>query len=193
MLHPGAAGISVYAFPSAGISREIPTRQERGMTHQRYLLALTVFLGVALAATSITLVAAAGDPFLGTFVMNTAKSKADPGPLGQSASVKTEDVGGGKIKTTVDAVAADGTKEHWEATYVRDGKDYPATGNPNFDTVAVTLSDPNTINVTEKKAGKVIATVVGKLSADGKSITSSVNGTNAQGQPVSSTIVSDRQ
>ncbi len=163
------------------------------MTRHRYLAVLAVFFGVALAATSITLAAAAGDPFLGTFAMNAAKSKADPGPLAQSTSVKTEDVGGGKIKTTVDAVAADGTKEHWEATYIRDGKDYAATGNPNFDTVAVTLSDPNTINVTEKKAGKVVATIVGKLSADGKTITSTVDGTNAQGQPVTSTIVSDRQ
>jgi hypothetical protein len=170
-----------------------PTQQEWGMTRHRYLAALAVFLGVALAAMSIKIAAAAGDPFVGTFVMNAAKSKADPGPLPQSATVKTEALAGGQFKTTVDGVLADGTKEHWEATYARDGKDYPSTGNPNFDTVAITLADPNTINVTEKKAGKVVATIVGKASADGKTISSSVSGTNPEGQPVSSTIVSDRQ
>lgn len=163
------------------------------MTRHRYLAVLAIFFGVALAATGITLAIAAGDPFVGTFVMNATKSKADPGPLAQSATVKTEDLGNGEFKTTVDSLLADGTKEHWEATYARDGKDYPSTGNPNFDTVAVALSDASTINVTQKKGGKVVATIVGKVSADGTTITSNVSGTNPEGQPVSSTIVSERQ
>lgn len=163
------------------------------MTRHRHLLVLSALLGVALAAASITIAAAAGDPFVGKFVMNADKSKADPGPLPQSATVTTEDLGDGQFKTTVDGILPDGTKEHWEATYARDGKDYPSIGNPNFNTVAITLADPNTINVTEKKDGNVVVTIVGKASADGKTITSSVSGTDPEGQPVSSTIVSDRQ
>jgi hypothetical protein len=163
------------------------------MKRLRHLTVLAFAVGIALAMTSSNVAVAAGDAFVGVFVMNAAKSKADPGPLPQSSKVSTEALESGKFKTSLDGVAADGTSEHWEATYARDGKDYPVTGNPNVDMIAVTLSDPNTIVVTQKKDGKVVSTITGKVSADGKTITSSVSGTNAEGQPVSSTIVSDRQ
>lgn len=163
------------------------------MTLLRTIQRLSVLWSVALLAVGAPSAIAAGDPFVGTFVMNAARSSANPGPLPQSLSVTTEDLGGGKFRTVGDSVLADGTKEHWEAIYTRDGTDAPVRGNPNVDTIAVRLVDPSTIEVVQKKGGNVVSTVTGKVSADGKTITSTVSGTDPQGNPVSSTIVSERR
>ena len=101
---------------------------------------------------------AADNPHLGSWVMNAAKSKADPGHANQTNSVKVEAVGAG-AKHTVDTVAADGTKRHWEFTTNYDGKDAPITGNsPYGSSVAVTRKG-NTTHAVYKQDGKTTATL----------------------------------
>jgi hypothetical protein len=78
----------------------------------------------------------AADAAIGTWKLNVAKSKFSPGPPPQSATVTYEESGRG-VKRTGEAVSADGTKTSFEYTAQYDGKDYPITGNPNADTVAL--------------------------------------------------------
>ena len=74
-----------------------------------------------------------------------------------------------------------------------DGKDYPFTGNPNADTVALKRIDSHTIETQWKKGGKPTITVRTTISKDGKTRTSTQTGKNAQGQDVNNVVIYEKQ
>jgi len=49
-----------------------------------------------------------------------------------------------------------------------DGDDHPVSGHPYFDTMALKVVDDHTVQETQKKAGKVVATSKTVVAADGK-------------------------
>jgi hypothetical protein len=153
---------------------------------QAYLfVVVAVVLGGAAYAQS-------GNPFIGTWKMNAAKSKFIQGPVIKSTTTKIEASGAG-LKYTVDAVSDAGT-QHWEFTTNLDGKDSPITGNsPYGDAVAQTRVDTHTLRSVYKKTGKVTATQTLVLSSDGKTRTVTTKGTAADGQPVDNVLTFDRQ
>src|SRR5262245_23751630 len=63
-----------------------------------------------------------------------------------------------------------------------DGKDYPVTGNPDWDTIAIKRIDAYKVEVTPKKAGKVVSTNTRVVSNDGKTMTITEIGVNAKGE-----------
>jgi hypothetical protein len=67
------------------------------------------------------------------------------------------------------------------------------TGNPNFDAQTYTRADARTINVSRLKGGKVVQTGTWAVSADGKMLTASYTGTNANGQQFNNVLVFDKQ
>jgi len=130
---------------------------------------------------------------VGTWKLNLAKSKYNPGPAPKSVILKIEAAGMGAT-TTVDAVAADGTTQRWVFTGNYDGKDVPITGNnPNADTAARKRVNSTTTETTYKKGGKITTVHTSVLSADGKTLTISAKGTDAQGRTVNNVQVYDRQ
>jgi hypothetical protein len=56
-------------------------------------------------------------------------------------------------------------------TVKADGNDHSVSGHPYFDTVAIKVVDDHTIQETDKKAGKVVATSTLTVAADGKTAT----------------------
>jgi hypothetical protein len=54
-------------------------------------------------------------------------------------------------------------------TIKADGTDQKVKGNPNVDTMAVTVVDPNTVTAINKLSGKTVETVKWVIAADGKS------------------------
>ena len=75
-----------------------------------------------------------------------------------------------------------------------DGQDVPWTRNPNADTAAPKRIDANSYENTYKKAGKRVVTRARvAVSADGKTLTLTQTGKDAQGKDVSNTVVYDRQ
>src|SRR4051812_515224 len=87
---------------------------------------------VALAAPAF----AQADPQVGTWKLNVAKSKYDPGPAPTTGTTAIEAAGKG-TKVTVDQTMADGAKRHYTFISNYDGKDAAITGeNPDADTVA---------------------------------------------------------
>jgi hypothetical protein len=52
-----------------------------------------------------------------------------------------------------------------------DGADHPVTGHPYYDSVAIKVVNDHTVQETDKKAGKVVATSTTVVAADGKSLT----------------------
>jgi hypothetical protein len=153
---------------------------------------VAVVLGVVLGADIVHLSAQGGDPRIGTWKLNVAKSKYSPGPPPQSQTLKIEPAGQGE-KVTSEVASADGTSTTTVYTANFDGKDYPLTGSPIADMVSLKRIDARTTERTDKKGGTVAQTIRRVVSADGKTMNVTVKGKNAQGQEVSNVVVFEKQ
>src|SRR5215213_8993154 len=89
----------------------------------------------------------------------------------------------GRTSIVVDVTPAEGEALHWQTTVADDGKDSPVKGNPNADSISSKRLDARTGTTTWKKDGKVTATNMRKLSADGKTLTITTSGTTPEGKP----------
>jgi hypothetical protein len=139
----------------------------------------------------LTMCFAAANPSLGSWKLNEAKSKLVAGMPKNITVVYT--AAGDSIKGTIDGVDGQGKPTHNEWTGKFDGKDYPVTGDSMSDTRAIKQIDEHNYDITVKKAGKVTMTGKAVVSADGKTRTVTVNGTNAAGAKVESVSVYDKQ
>jgi hypothetical protein len=119
----------------------------------------------------------------GTWKLDVAKSKYTPGPAPKSQVATLEAVDGG-LKVVSDRVEADGKTTHFEWTAKFDGKDYPVKGDPGRDAVSVKKVDDYTLDITNKKGGKVTTTIHAVYTKDGKSRTETVTGTDSQGRKI---------
>ncbi len=153
--------------------------------------ARTVLLTFVTLVVGVTICFAAANPNLGTWKLNEAKSKISPGTP-KNLTVVYE-AAGGDIKGTIDGVDGQGKPTHNEWTGKFDGKDYPVTGDPNSDARAIKQIDEHNYELTVKNGGKVTMTGKAVISADGKTRTVTVSGTNAMGEKVTSTAVYDKQ
>ena len=159
---------------------------------RRSTLGVALALGVVLGADIANLSAQASDPRIGTWKLNAAKSKYSPGPAPQSLTVKVEPSGQGE-KVTAEFVNADGTRTTTEYTANFDGKDYPLIGSKIADAVSLKRIDARTTVRTDKKGGKVAQTLRRVVARDGKTMTVTTKGTNAQGQAVNNVAVFEKQ
>lgn len=132
----------------------------------------TMLLSVAFCLVAMTL-SFAENPNIGTWKLNEAKSKFPAGATKNNTVVY--EAAGDKIKVTVDGVDGDGKPIHNVWTGKLDGKDYPLTGDPTADTRSYKSVDERTTDLTNKKAGKPIATGQIVISPDGKSRTVTVS------------------
>jgi hypothetical protein len=156
----------------------------------KLVLTTFVFCGVAWGAD---------DPFFGTWTLNVAKSKFDPGPPVRSRTVTVEPAGDG-VRWSIEQIDANGNPGTVVETLKFDGKDYPRTvagslgGSRAGDTIALQRVDAYTLEETLKKDGQVVATLRQVVSRDGKERTATqMTGTNAAGQPIHNVLVFDKQ
>jgi hypothetical protein len=149
-----------------------------------------VFVGLAI--TSIAMFGA--DNSIGTWKRNIAKSKTTPpiaNPI-KSLTLVYEAIDGG-VKLTATGERQDGTKINGGYTAKYDGKEYPVTGT-TWDTTSLKQIDANTFTFENKKiGGKYHVTGRTVISKDGKTMTTTTKGTNAEGQPSTSTIIYEKQ
>jgi hypothetical protein len=110
-----------------------------------------------LVALALNVSAAPADEHSGTWKMNPAKSNYSPGPAPKSITVKIVS-DADNMKLTSEGIDAAGNPTHVEYSAKYDGKDYPITGIPNADTVALERLDASTIRSTTKKADQVVMT-----------------------------------
>jgi hypothetical protein len=152
-------------------------------TRTALLTFLSLFVGLTMCF--------AANSNLGTWKLNEAKSKLAPGMPKNLTVVYT--ASGDSIKGTIDGVDGQGKPTHNEWTGKFDGKDYPVTGDPNSDARAIKQVDDRTVDITVKKGGKVTMTGHAVISADGKTRTLTISGTDAAGKKIESTAVYDKQ
>jgi hypothetical protein len=135
------------------------------------------------------------NPFVGTWKLNLAKSKFDPGPAPKSLT-RTIVAQGNGAKYTLDGVAADGKPFSYSFTVKYDGKDYPVTGTGmpgGADTIAIKLVGTNKAEATEKKGGKEVGKAEAEVSEDGKVSTVKIKGKTLDGKEFHSEAVYDKQ
>jgi hypothetical protein len=147
------------------------------------LLVLVLTAGLAYAAVNAGL--------MGTWKINEAKSKVAAGAPKNSTVVY--EMAGDNVKVAIDGTDAKGQAYHSDWTGKFDGKDYALTGDPSADTRSYKVIDDHTILGTTKKGGKEINTARIVLSADGKTRTVTLNGTDASGAKITSTQTYDKQ
>jgi hypothetical protein len=177
---------------SASVARKPPepayTPDNCTEDSMRMLLRITVVVGI-LGVSS--LVQAQGDPNVGTWKLNLAKSKYNAGQPPKSSTVVVAAAGAG-LKVSSDTILADGSNRKISYTASYDGKDAPVMGTPDYDMVSITKSG-STLKGIRKKAGKQVQTFTTVVSADGKTRTTTSMGTNAAGQKVDNVQVYDKQ
>ena len=128
---------------------------------------------------------------MGTWKLNEAKSKIAAGMPKNNTVVYA--ASGDNVKVTVDGVDAEGKPAHNEWTGKFDGKDYPLVGDPQSSTRAYKEINDHTLELTNKKDGKVTTSGRIEVSADGKSRTVTVSGTDSKGKKMGYTAVYDKQ
>jgi len=132
------------------------------------------------------------DTHVGTWVLNVAKSKYNPGPPPKEQTTVMEAAGNG-IKVTTKGVDAAGKPTSASYTANFDGKDNPVTGNPDWDMTSIKRVNANTLEFTRKKAGKVVQTATSVISSDGKTRTITSTGVDAQGRKINNVAVYDKK
>jgi hypothetical protein len=151
-------------------------------------------LVTAMLAVSVGL-RADDNPLIGKWKVNLAKTKYNAGAPPKS-QVITYDMVADALRLTAEIDNAQG---HQTNTYTAkyDGKDYPfkstSPDNPPGQTVRLKRIDANTTQRTTWFKGKQIGTVTEVVSKDGKTLTRTQKGVNAQGQPVDNIQVLDKQ
>ena len=123
---------------------------------------------VLLAATLVAGTALAADPIIGTWTLNVAKSKFNPGPA-PKAMTRTYTEAAGVYTLDQKMTGADGTDSTMQVHYRKNKEDKQA-GNAAFDSMTAKRIDANTWDFVAKKDGKVVLNVHRVVAHDGKSM-----------------------
>jgi hypothetical protein len=112
---------------------------------------------------------------LGTWKLNVAKSKYKIGipPENQTRIYESR---GELVKATIKTTYANGRSTTVEYVAGYDSLEYPVTGSPDVDTIALKKVAPRTAEAVLSHAGQVMATVRRVISEDGKTMTISYQG-----------------
>ena len=149
---------------------------------------------ILLAAAASGAALAQSNPFVGTWKLNTAKSKFGLGP-GPQKLTQTYEAQGDGVKVSTEGTAADGSSIGWSYTADYDGQDNPITGKgvpDGADTIAIKHINEYTISSALKKGGAVVRRARTVVFKDGKLLTITVKGKSDQGSPRSNILVFDK-
>lgn len=150
---------------------------------------LLTFAAIFAATTAVCI--AAENLHMGTWKLDEAKSKIGAGAPKNTTVVYT--AAGDSVKVTVDGVDPEGKASHSEWTGKFDGKDYPVTGDPTADMRSYKTINARTLELSNKKDGKVTTSGKITVSADGKTRTVSITGTDSKGNKVRSVAVYNKE
>jgi hypothetical protein len=162
-------------------------------------LGFVVAVGVFVAFQQTSASAQAADPLAGTWKLNLAKSTFDPPELAQKSITASYHVEGDTITASLEGVDYLGRTTRSEYTATFDGRDHPSRGTldgkpvSTQDAISWKKIDDRTYEVLNKLNGRVLTTQRIVIAADGKTRTTTITGTNAQGQTVHNVLFFERQ
>jgi hypothetical protein len=135
---------------------------------------------------------AAPDPVVGGWTLNVERSKFGTRPV-PTSQLRTYTETPDGLEVIVKGESVDGEADVFESTFKYDGKDYPATGSPNFDTIAVRRQSPLLSRGVLKRAGRIVGHMSRVESKDGKTLTLTETFRDTKGRLVHEVLVYDRQ
>jgi hypothetical protein len=133
----------------------------------------------------------AADPQMGTWKLNEAKSKIKAGTTKNTMVVY--EAAGDKVKVTTNGIDARGKAMQTQWTGKFDGRDYPVTGDSTSDARSYKKRDDRTLEFNSMYHGRLVGSGRIVVSADGKSRTVVVNGTDRDGKSFKNVAVYDKQ
>lgn len=144
-----------------------------------------------LMLTALAALAMAADPFVGTWKMNSAKTKYKKGAPPKEQTVTISETGSDTL-VKIDGIASDGSKIDAQYTVPTAG------GTGKIESTAWDGVTSKQVNSSERqmmymKGGKTVYTTHAKVSADGKHLTVSSKGMNSLGKDVEGTTAYDKQ
>jgi hypothetical protein len=148
--------------------------------------------GLSLVIGSSRAVFAQSDPAIGTWKLNVAKSKYNPGAPPRSQTITITAAGNG-ITVMSRGTDSAGKPLATDYTVAFDGKDVPVKGSPSYDMTSAKRVDANTTELTRRKGGKVVQTARRMVSADGKTMTITTTGVNESGDRINNVGVFEKQ
>src|ERR1700730_17815742 len=157
----------------------------------RKLLVYAV-LAIVTAAGGVAVAASGADPVVGAWQLNASKSTFKDGPA-VTSQTRTYSRSGKSITLVMKTVGSDGKEATTQTTYQLNGKDFPVTGNPDYDSLSGTQLNRSTAKFTLKKGGKAIGATTRTVSKDGKTLTSKSKATTAKGGNSENVLVFDKQ
>ena len=152
--------------------------------------ARTVLLSLALCFAGAAAGFAQG-PLMGTWKLNEAKSQFSPGSVKNTNVVYSAE--GDNVKVTTDGTDSTGKPSHTEWVGKLDGKGYPVTSDATIDSRSYKKINEHTLAMSNIKGGKVVSTGRIAVSADGKTRTLSITGTDSAGKKFTEVAVYDKQ
>jgi hypothetical protein len=157
---------------------------------------MTRLVNMALLVLTTTIVPAfAADNSLGTWKLNVEKSKYTPAPFPIKNLTTVREAFDGGVKVTTIGARADGTKINTSYTVIYDGAEAIVSGDGIlYDRISIRQVNANTLTDERKRTGGSYQ-AVGRtvISKDGKTMTVTVKGKNADGKDFASTMVWDKQ
>jgi hypothetical protein len=132
------------------------------------------------------------NPIIGTWKLNSAKTKVSPGPLPKAVTAVYSQEGHwiiGKY-TGLDAAGRPFNSTH---RYQQDGKEYPSQWGHRRGVLSVKTIDDRTAEVVLKFEDGGTTTRQRLISEDGETMTFTDSGTTAKGERINSVMVWERQ
>ena len=157
---------------------------------RRLVTALGISVLALIVSTALSAQSSQNDPRIGTWKLNVAKSKDNT----RKSDMRTYTQSGDSVTTHIEIVNSDGSTRVYGYTGKSDGKDYPWTGQlpGGAETVSVKRVG-NTFTAESKKGGKLLFTTTTTFSAEGKVMTLTTKGTDADGKSIDAVRVYDKQ
>ena len=152
----------------------------------------TAVLGIMVVAYPLVSAAQVPPDLAGTWRVNIAKSKADPGPLPKSQTSVWDAAPGGGARNVVESVTSTGMTTRTELVTMFDGKPSELKGAP-MPTTRTYTKIAGGYQFVDRVNGKVTTTTRITFATDGKARTNVATGVNASGQPVNNFTVFERQ
>jgi len=151
-----------------------------------------VLTNIAIGVVITAIGAFAADNSLGTWKLNMEKSKFSPAaPVKSLTTMREASDGGVKVTTTGEQAGGAAINSSYVAKY--DGSESAVTGAP-YDTISIKQLNANTSTYSaKKKDGSYSVTGRSVVSKEGKTMTNTIKGTNADGKAYSATMVWEKQ
>jgi hypothetical protein len=152
---------------------------------------LTFATVVVLTVFASDLLLAQSNSFVGTWRLNSAKTKYTSGapPKEETVTIQMTD---DRDQTSANGIAADGSTFSLKYEVPDKGGTGKVLDGP-FDAVSAKRVDDNTIDSTFMKGGKEIRHIHGVVSKDGKTLRVALKGTDAQGKPAAGVLIFEKQ